>query len=216
MPAKVLIADNHSVVREGIKCILEDIETDILVIGEADDGRAVLEAAERNPADIYIMKIGLPGVNGIEATERLLRMQPDSKVILFSLEHSKSTVQKAFASGARGYVFMENVTEELIRAIREVQRDKFYLSPVVSGYITSEIFSHPRARDGRRVQELTDRQREILELLCEEMNEKEIADRLGISIFTVHAHMNNIRRKLDIHTRAGLIRYAISERIVQA
>ncbi len=216
MPTKILIADNHSVVREGIKCILQNLHQEFEVVAEARNGEEALEAAGQVPVDIFIMKIGLPVLDGIEVTERLLTSDPGSRVILFSLEHSKSTVQRAFACGARGYVFMENVTEELIRAIREVQKDKYYLSPVVSGYITSEIFSHPRVRDGRRIQELTERQKEILELLCEEMNEKEIAERLGISIFTVHAHMNNIRRKLDIHTRAGLIRYAISEHIIPA
>ncbi len=214
MPTKILIADNHSVVREGIKCILAELHQEFEIVAEARTGEDVL--AEEAAVDIFIMKIGLPMLDGFETTERLLARNPDRRVILFSLEHSKSTVQRAFACGARGYVFMENVTEELIRAIREVLKDKYYLSPVVSGYITSEIFAHPRVRDGRRIQELTDRQKEILELLCEEMNEKEIAGRLGISIFTVHAHMNNIRRKLDIHTRAGLIRYAISENIVPA
>ena len=216
MPTKVLIADNHSVVREGIKFILEELQQEFEIAAEARTGEDVLAAVERTPADVYIIKIGLPGMDGFETTARLLARFPDSRVILFSLEHTKSTVQRAFACGARGYVFMENVTEELTRAIREVLKDKYYLSPVVSGYISSEIFAHPRLRDGRRIQELTGRQKEILELLCEEMNEKEIADRLSISIFTVHAHMNNIRRKLDIHTRAGLIRYAINENIVPA
>jgi two-component system nitrate/nitrite response regulator NarL len=216
VPIKLLIADNHSVVREGIKCIMEGYHQEFEIAAEARNGEEVLEKAQQVPADVYILKIGLPLIDGIETTERLIEMNPASRVILFSMEHSKSTVQRVFAVGARGYVFMENITEELIRAVREVQKDKYYLSPVVSGYITSEIFAHPKARDGRRIQELTQRQKEILELLCEEMNEKEIAEHLGISIFTVHAHMNNIRRKLDIHTRAGLIRYAVSEKIVPA
>ncbi|HUX49252.1 MAG TPA: response regulator transcription factor [Spirochaetia bacterium] len=212
----VLLADDHSVVRDGVKAVIKKLDPHIRIVGEAGNGREVLTQAEQGAADVYVIDVAMPGLNGIETLERLLRMRPRSKVLMLSMYADKVLVEKAMKKGARGYVLKESTSEEIVNAIHEVHRGHFYLSPGIAGYMV-EGFLHNGDGSGPEVLEstLTSRQREILQLICEGMTERHIAEALNLSPHTIHVHKNNIMKKLNIHTKAGLIKHAIKQGIVQ-
>jgi two-component system response regulator NreC len=172
--------------------------------------------ASQTPADIYLMDISMPVLNGIETTTRLLKDDPSVKVIILSMYKDKVLVEKAIRSGARGYILKESATEEIVKAIDEVYAGRYYFSPEVSGYLVHG-FLHGNEDGGEGDSEaaLTDRQREILKLICDGYTEKEIGEELNISYHTVHVHKNNIMKALDIHSKAELIKYAVKHKIIQ-
>jgi two-component system response regulator NreC len=155
-------------------------------------------------------------LNGIETTVRLLKQNPSVKVIMLSMYKDKVLVEKAIRSGARGYLLKESATEEIVKAIDEVYAGRYYFSPDVSGYLVHG-FLHPTGDGEGATAEsaLTDRQREILKLICDGYTEKEIGEELNISYHTVHVHKNNIMKALDIHSKAELIKYAVKHQIIQ-
>ena len=215
MDIRVLLADDHAVVRDGIKSVIEKMGKGITVVGEATDGRELLKTAKTSPADVYIIDIAMPNLSGMEAMERLLKQNPQARVLILSMYYEKILVERAFKCGARGYLIKESASEEIIRAIREVYQGRYYLSPRISGYLV-QGFLNPDSRDSGKLESaLTSRQREILMLISEGLTEKEIARQLNISVHTVHVHKNNIMEKLDIHTKAGLIKYALKMGMVQ-
>lgn len=218
MNIKVIIADDHSVVRDGMKAVIDRKGKDIEIIGEASNGREVLDMAKKKPADIYILDISMPILNGIEATERLVKMDPNNKVIIFSIHDDRHLVEKALKSGAKGYILKESATEEVIRAIHEVYRGNCFLSPKISKYVIRGFIGGGGRYEYKEKEgfvNLTRREREILQLIAEGYSNPEIAQQLFLSIYTVRAHRNNIMQKLDIHRQADLIRYAIKEGITQ-
>ena len=215
MKKRILLADDHTVVRDGLKAVVQKLDPDIVVVNEASNGREALELAEQTPADIYLLDISMPVLNGIETTVRLLKQDPSVKVIILSMYKDKVLVEKAVRSGARGYILKESATEEIVKAIEEVYAGRYYFSPDVSGYLVHG-FLHPSEDDGGSAESaLTDRQREILKLICDGYTEKQIGEELNISYHTVHVHKNNIMKALDIHSKAELIKYAVKHRIVQ-
>ncbi|UCC94622.1 MAG: response regulator transcription factor [Candidatus Omnitrophota bacterium] len=216
MSIRVIIADDHPVAREGIKAVIERKEKDIEVIGEASNGNGALKMAKNNPADIYILDISMPILNGIETTHRLIKMDPKSKIIILSIHDNRTFVEKVLKCGAKGYVLKENATEELIQAIRQVYSNGFFLSPKISKFIVQGFLGkrHNYAEYKKAVH-LTLKEREILQLIAEGFTNKEIARQLKLSLNTAHVHRNNIMRKLDIHRQADLIRYALKEGISQ-
>jgi DNA-binding NarL/FixJ family response regulator len=215
MPVKVIIADDHAVVRAGIRAIVEGADEEIQVIGEASDGKELLDLVSRRPADVYLLDIEMPVMSGIETIERLLRARPGSKALVLSMYKDKVLVERVFMSGAMGYVLKESLSEDLVRGIVEVSQGNYYLSPKISGYLVDIVLSKEAGVKEEKKGGLTVRQREILKLICDGLSEKEIAGRLDISSHTVHVHKNNIMNILDIHTKAGLIRYALREGIIQ-
>lgn len=214
MSIKVILADDHPVVRDGIRAVFNRKAKDIEIIGEAVNGREVLKIAQNRPADVYVLDISMPVLNGIETAERLMKMDPKSKIIMLSIHDEKTFVERSLESGAQGYVLKESATEELIQAIREINQGKYFLSPGVSKFIVQE-FLGKRGRYGRqeKIVTLTRREKGILQLIGEGLTNKEIARQLNISLNTVHVHRNNIMDKLDIHRQAHLIRYALKEGI---
>ncbi|MFO8064665.1 MAG: response regulator transcription factor [Spirochaetota bacterium] len=215
MRKRVLLADDHTVVRDGLKAIMEQLDPDIVVVNEASNGREVLEMAEQTPADVYLLDISMPVLNGIEATIRLLKNDPSVKVIILSMYKDKVLVEKAISSGARGYILKESATEEIVKAIDEVYAGRYYFSPEVSGYLV-QGFLHGQSEEAQPPESnLTDRQREILKLICDGYTEKDIGEELNISYHTVHVHKNNIMKALDIHSKAELIKYAVKNQIIQ-
>jgi len=214
MGIEVIIADDHAVVRDGIRAILERKASDLKVVGEASNGKEVLELAKTKPADIYLIDISMPMLNGIETTERLLKLDPKSKIIMLSMHDDRVSVEKALKAGARGFIVKVSTSEEIINAIREVYEGRFYLCSQVSKYVVQGFLGKvdPVASLGKAT-ELTPKEREILQLIAEGYSSKEIAKELGVSLNTVHVHRNNIMSKLDIHKQADLIRYAIKEGI---
>jgi len=215
MKKRILLADDHTVVRDGLKAVVQKLDPDIVVVNEASNGREALEMAEQTPADIYLLDISMPVLNGIETTVRLLKQDPSVKVIILSMYKDKVLVEKAVRSGARGYILKESATEEIVKAIDEVYAGRYYFSPDVSGYLVHG-FLHPSEEGGETAESaLTDRQREILKLICDGYTEKQIGEELNISYHTVHVHKNNIMKALDIHSKAELIKYAVKNRIIQ-
>jgi len=214
MSIKVIIADDHDVVVDGIKAIIDRKAEGIEIIGEASNGEEVLKMVKDNPADVYILDIAMPILNGIETAERLRKMDKKCKIIILSMYDDGSLVEKAFKYGVNGYVVKEKASEEIIRAIQEVYMDKFFLSPKISKFIIEGYFDGKhRYKQDKNVICLTRREREILQLVAEGFTTKGIAIKLNLSLNTVHVHRNNIMQKLNIHKQAGLIRYALREGI---
>lgn len=217
MSIEVIIADDHAVVRDGIKAVVERIGKDIKIIGEAENGNEVLEMANnKRKADVYVVDISMPILNGIETADRLMKMDPRSKIIILSMHDNRTFVEKALKCGVKGYILKEYATEEIVHAIREVYMGRVFLSPKVSKFIV-QVFLGKRGnyRQSKKVVDLTKRERQILQLIAEGFTSKEIARQLNLSSNTVRVHRTNIMRKLDIHNQAGLIRFALKEGISQ-
>ncbi|MFC1591660.1 response regulator [Thermodesulfobacteriota bacterium] len=216
MNIKVVLADDHAVVRDGVKAVIERKGKDIQIIGEAENGKEVLEMARRRPADVFVLDISMPVLNGIETTDRLKKINPEYKVIILSMHDSRAYVEKALQAGAEGYILKKGATEEVIHAIREVYMGERYLSPRIAKHVIQGFLENKREinRD-MPFAKLTRREREILQLLAEGLSSKEIAKKLSISTNTAHVHSNNIMQKINIHNRADLVRFALKEGIIQ-
>ena len=216
MPIKVIIADDHSLVMEGLKPLLEKKSRDISITGEAINGKKFLELARKKPADVYLLDIAMPVLNGIDAAVRLLRSDKAAKIIFLSMYDDKPTVEKAMKAGAKGYLLKENAADEVVKAIHEVYRGGYYLSPALHNYMAENLQdrTHTPIRPADCAV-LTSKEREIVQLIAEGMANKQIARELKISANTVHAHRNNIARKLNIHKQTDLVRYAIKEKIAK-
>lgn len=215
MPIKVILADDHSIVREGLKAVLGKTAPDIIVAGEASDGNQALELAKKTPADIYVLDITMPALNGLETMARLLRRDKKAKIIILSMHDDKSTIEKALRAGARGYLIKESAAGDIARALREVYKGRHYLSPSVSGVDVEDILDASFDNLKQQNSALTSREREIIQLLAEGLGEKQIAYKLKISGNTVHVHRHNISLKLDIHKQTDLVRYAVKEGIAK-
>jgi len=216
MKIRVILADDHPIVREGVKAVIEKSATDIDVVGAVADGRRLLELARERPADVYVLDIAMPGLNGIETARRLMALDPEAKVVVLSIHDNRTFVEKSLQNGVRGYVLKDSATDELVQAIREVYAGRCFLSPAVSRYVIDGFLGKtPRPSPGRRSGELTPREREILQLVAEGKTSKDIAIDLDLAVNTVHVHRNNIMKKLDLHTQAELIRFALKEGIAQ-
>lgn len=211
-PIRVLIADDHPVVIEGLKSVLQRTARDIKVTGDARDGRGVLEAAARNLADIYVLDVAMPHPNGLELLGRLARSAPGARAIMLSMHDDKPTVEKALRSGARGYLVKETAAEEIAPAVRAVYGGDCYLSASLARYfgetgvVPAGGFCLPS-----EATTLTEKERDIVGLIGDGLSEKEISSRLGITYNTVHGHRRSISRKLGIHKQTDLVRYAIRE-----
>ncbi|MDP2864988.1 MAG: response regulator transcription factor [Elusimicrobiota bacterium] len=209
---RVIIADDHAVVIEGLKAVLKRTAPDILVSGEARDGRKALAMARRSPADVYVFDISMPGLNGLEAMEHLLRSEAGARVIMLSMHDDRPTIEKALRAGASGYLVKESAAGEIARALRAVHRGERYLSPAVSSLLeTSSRNSAHYATKKRDWSLLTAKETAVVRLIAEGLGYKQIAAKLSISCSTVQVHWRNIARKLDIHKQTDLVRYAIRE-----
>jgi DNA-binding NarL/FixJ family response regulator len=218
MSIAVLIADDHAMMREGLRSILERAPGgDIRVVAEAPDGRAVLKlVAEREP-DVVIMDVALPGLNGIETTRRLGTAHPRVRVIALSTHADKRFVMAMLEAGALGYVVKEAAGADLIRAIRSAMLNQVYLSPKVATGVAESAVALARRSDAELTgSALGGREREVLQLIAEGKTSKRIASTLAISVNTVEAHRRNIMRKLGLHSVAELTKYAIREGLTSA
>lgn len=214
MSTKVILADDHSIVIDGMKVVIERTAEDVTVVGTASNGKEVLKMAKDNPADIYILDISMPVLNGIDTTARIVKQCPKASVIILSMHDDRTFVEKALRNGAKGYVLKENATEEIIEAIKTVSNGGTYLSPKIAKFVQHD-FHGKRSQYSKfdRVVELTRKEREVLQLIAEGYSNREVAESMNLSANTIHVHRNNIMRKLDIHRQADLIRYAIKEGI---
>lgn len=212
----VVIADDHPVVRDGLRLTIERGEGDIVVVGEASDGMELLKMAKASHADVFILDITMPNMNGIETTRELLKRFPAAKVIMLSLHDTKAMVEEAFAAGARGYLTKEMATRNVVKAVIEVHAGRRYICPAVAHFaIEANLMGKQRA--GKRVTAaaLTGQERKVLQLIAEGHSNKQIAARLAVTDNTVHTHRNNVMTKLNLHNQADLVRYAIKAGIAK-
>ena len=189
--------------REGLRALLADREG-IEVLGEVCDGAAAVTFAEARGPDVVVMDIGMPELNGIEAARQLNRSRPDIRVVILSMRDDAVTVDRALRAGARAYVLKGLGVDALVDAIEAVHRGEVYLSAGVSEFVLAGYLSQNAPSDP-----LTDREREVLQLIAEGFTSAEIAGRLGLSTKTVRNHRANIMDRLDVRTTAGLVRYAL-------
>ena len=212
--ARILLADDHEVVRKGIKALLEG-EPDVEIVGEAVDGRdAVAKALELRP-DIVIMDITMAGMSGLEATRYIMKEAPETKVLILTIHDSESIAGEALKAGARGYVLKTDAGRELIVALDSLRQNKPYFTPAIANMMLKSFRGdEPKTDQPVRLQRLTLREREVFQLLAEAKSSKEIAQILDVSLKTIDAHRTNIMSKLDIHSVAELVRYAIREGVI--
>jgi DNA-binding NarL/FixJ family response regulator len=208
---RVLLADDHALVRAGIRVLLESLEG-IQVLAEADDGREALKLVEIHRPDLVMMDIAMSGLNGLEATKRISRDYPETRIIILSMHANEEYVLQSLRAGASGYLLKDAGTAELEIAIKAVANGETYLSPPVSKHVISDYVRRVSGREQQgssRLDRLTLRQREILQLIAEGQTTQEIARMLNIGVKTVETHRMQLMERLDIHDVAGLVRYAI-------
>jgi two-component system NarL family response regulator len=210
MSIRVLLVDDHTLVREGIRSILER-ETDLEVVGEAGNGRTAVELSERLQPDVIVIDIGMPDLNGVEASRRIKGCCPKTKIVALSTHSDKRYVLAMIDAGSSGYVLKESAGDELLRAIRAVMQGRKYLSPEVAGVLVDSYTGREFHDNPSSATFLGSREREVLQLLAEGKSSPEIAKVLFISVSTVEAHRRNIMKKLDLHSVAALTKYAIRE-----
>jgi DNA-binding NarL/FixJ family response regulator len=212
-PIRVVLADDHTLVRSGIRALLERFD-DVEMVGEAANGREALELVEKHRPDIVLMDIAMPELNGLEAARRIHQLFPTTRVLLLSMYDNEEYVAEALAIGAAGYVLKDASAAELDIAVHAVARGESYLSPAVAKRIV-EGQVPPGGEGAVGLQRLTPRQREILQLIAEGNSSKEIARKLELSVKTVETHRTQLMERLDIHDIAGLVRYAIRVGLVK-
>ncbi len=213
-PTKILIVDDHVLVRAGIRALLEKLPG-IEVIAEASEGRAALESIRKDTPDIVLMDIAMPGLNGLEATRRIVRDSGKTRVIILSMHASEEYVWQALRAGACGYLLKGGSFVELGLAIESVWGGEIYLSPPISKQVITEYLQRTGA-ERRPSEVLTSRQREILQLIAEGKSTKQIALILKISVKTVETHRAHLMRRLGVSDVASLVRYAIRTGLVDA
>lgn len=209
MSIRVLLVDDHQLFSNGIRALLE-AHPDLEIAGEVSDGRSGVTASRDAAPDVVLMDLSMPDLNGVEATRQIRANQAGVKVLCLSMHSEPQFVQAAIGAGAAGYLLKDCALDELVRAIRSVAAGQAYLSPEVTGPVL-ESYRTEASGDGSAFALLTEREREVLQLIAEGHPTREIAERLFLSRKTVATHREHLMRKLDIHTVAGLTKYAIRE-----
>jgi two-component system, NarL family, response regulator NreC len=208
MSVTVILGDDHPLVRQGVRRLLEGREFEIL--GEASDGLEVIELAQRLRPDIILLDLSMPTLNGIGAARELARVAPSAKVIILTMHTEEHYILEALRAGVKGCVSKTQAPEHLLQAIREVCRGGVYLSPSVSGVVVQGYLS----KTEMPYDPLTDRERQVMQLIAEGKTTKEVAVILGVSVKTAESHRSSLMGKLDIHSTAEVVRYAIRRGLV--
>jgi DNA-binding NarL/FixJ family response regulator len=210
MSTKIVVVDEHKILREGLSTLIAK-QPDMEIIGEATDGREALQLVEKLTPDLILMDVTMPNLNGIEATRKIKSKNPDIEIIALSLHSDRRYVLGMIDAGASGYLLKECAFEELVRAINTVMAKKKYLSPGISDILIEEYVKKNTQEKPTIYSKLTPREREILQLIAEGKNTKEIAGYLFISVKTVETHRRHIKRKLRVDSVAELTKIAIKE-----
>lgn len=211
-PIRILLCDDHLLIRASLKSLIGEFPG-IDVVGEAGDGREALEHVARLRPNVVIMDIAMPGLNGLEATRRLVKEHPQVRVVVLSMHADESHVLQALRAGASGYVLKGSAPRELEMAIEAVARGEIFLSPAISKHVI-DVYLNRAEGQTNSLDLLTPRQREILQLIAEGKSSKQIAQMLDASVKTIESHRASLMERLDIHDVAGLVRYAIRSGIV--
>jgi len=213
MATTIVLADDHRIVREGIRRILKSRE-DFEVVGEASNGEEAVALAQAKHPDVVIMDITMPRLSGVDATRRICKGGVNgTQVLVLSMHDDRSCVEEVLRAGASGYVVKDAAPAELINAIDAVRSGESYLSPAITHQVVNAL-ARPGERATSAAASLTDREREVLQLIAEGLSSKEIAQKLGVSLKTVESHRANLMEKLDIHKVSGLVRFAIRAGLV--
>jgi len=212
---RVLLADDHDLMRRGIRGLLES-ESDLEVCGEAANGREALALASSLKPDVLVLDLGMPELNGLDALKQIHKEVPATEVLVFSMHDSEGLVREVFAAGARGYVLKSDAARYLVDAIRSLSQHKPFFTERISEAILSSLVSAASQSAKQSIDEdpLTIREHEILQLLAENKNNRDIADTLGISVRTVETHRRSIMQKLNATSIVELVHYAVRNRIV--
>lgn len=214
MKRKIVLADDHAIVCNGVKAVLEKLGKNMEIVAEISNGKDLVDYAQKHGADVYVVDISMPVLNGIEAVERIVRRNPDAKVVMLSMYDDRVSVEKSLKAGAKGFIVKVSTADEIVDAIEEVAAGRFYLCSKVSKYIVQGFLGKSSSRK-RDVTGLTPKEKEVLQLIAEGYSSKQIAKSFNLSLNTIHVHRNNIMKKLGIHKQAELVRYAIKEGIAQ-
>lgn len=209
MPTRIVLADDHVLVRQGLKSLLE--REHFQVMAEASDGQDAVRLTEAHQPDIAILDISMPTLNGIDAARGLSRSAPKTKVILLTQHEEEQYIHEALEAGVKGYVLKNQVANDLIQAIRQVCRGEFYLSPGISRAVMEAY----RNKSERPADPLTVRERQVLQLIAEGKSTRDTASVLGISVKTAESHRMRLMQKLNIHETASLVRYAVRRGLIQ-
>lgn len=210
---QILLADDHALVRQGLRFLLE-AEEKFKVVGEAGDGLETIDLVRKLKPDVVVLDVMMPNLNGLEAARQLSKQFSHTKIIILSMYDDEGFVLEALGNGASGYVLKDSTSKDLVLAIHEVIAGRRYLSPPLSDRAIAAYQQIARAGTFDKYDTLTTREREVLQLTVEGNTNSEIAQKLGISVRTAETHRSNLMNKLDIHSQADLIRYAIRRGII--
>jgi DNA-binding NarL/FixJ family response regulator len=214
---KLLLADDHEIMRKGLRSLLE-AQRDCDIVGEAADGRQAVALTKELSPDIVILDISMPSLNGLEATRQILKIRPQTKVLVLTIHDADPLIRDVLDAGARGYILKADAGRDLITAVESLRRNKTFFTSrvaqmVLDGFLKGDSHSTQAYGEGTR---LTPRQREIVQLLAEGKSSKEVAVALNLSVKTAETHRANIMRKLDCHSVSAVVRYAIRNKIIEA
>ena len=214
MTIEVMLVDDHEIVKQGIRAVISK-ESDIVVVAEASNGKDAIELAKEKSPDIVIMDITLPQLNGLDASRQIIKQNKNIKILILSMHESRAFIERALSYGVKGYILKDSAASEITHAIREVYSGKYFLSSKISSFvIEGYLYKRRKSVKPEKTSELTAREREIVQLIAEGLNSKEIAQRLKLSPKTVLVHRNNIMQKLNLHNQAQLIRFALKDGII--
>jgi two-component system, NarL family, response regulator NreC len=212
---RILLADDHTVVRKGLRLLL-DSQHEFQVVAEAANGREAVALAEEHRPDVAVMDIAMPLLNGSEAARQITAKLPATAVVILSMHSDEAYVLKALKAGARGYLVKDSADDDLIQAVKAVSQGKSFFSPAISKMLVED---HIREMQERKLEDsfdlLTTREREVLQLFAEGKNNKDVANLLNLSLYTVETHRANIFQKLNLHSSAELVLYAIRKGVIR-
>jgi two-component system response regulator NreC len=213
-PIRILLADDHTVMRRGLRLLLES-QPEFSVVAEASDGRQAVQEAEASQPDVVVMDIAMPNLSGIEAAQRIAAALPNTAIVILSMHSDEGYVLRALKVGAKGYLLKDSAEGDLIEAIKAVHQGKTFFSPEISRMLVEDYVREIRTRGAEDSYDLlTSREREILQLLAERKSNKEIASALNLSTYTVETHRRNLQEKLNLHSLPELILYAVRKGVI--
>jgi RNA polymerase sigma factor (sigma-70 family) len=211
---RILLADDHGVVRKGLRYLLQR-SPDLQVVGEAADGREAVAMAEQLTPDVIVMDIAMPQLNGIDATAQIVKRNPKTGVIILSMYSDETYLVRALTAGAKGYLLKDSAENDLLRAVQTVSQGRPFFSPVIAQSLLDDYMRHLEQRDLKDSYDLlTDREKEVLQLLAEGKSNKEVAALLNLSVYTVETHRAHLMQKLNLHNTAEIVLYAVRKKII--